>query len=75
MMQYGKCKLLYKQQSLCLCCSYILIATAGRERAIIHLAMQEWEQYTCVKFRPSNSSDVNKLVFQNGIGYVLLIIH
>ena len=41
---------------------------AGNERAVIHLAMEEWEQHTCIKFRPSNSTDRDKLVFQNGIG-------
>ena len=41
---------------------------AGNERAVIHLAMEEWEQHTCIKFRPSNSTDQDKLVFQNGIG-------
>lgn len=43
---------------------------AGTERTVIQLSMREWEQYTCLKFVPANASHENKVILQNGVGWV-----
>ncbi|XP_041349464.1 zinc metalloproteinase nas-13-like [Gigantopelta aegis] len=39
-----------------------------RQRAEIMAAIDEWQTFTCLTFRPARSSDTNRIRFQNGGG-------
>lgn len=38
------------------------------DTAKIKSAMADWQRYTCIRFRPANSNDDNKIHFDNGKG-------
>ena len=42
--------------------------TASRDRRVIQSAIDDYTQYTCLRFEPASSSDRNRVRFQNGNG-------
>ena len=40
--------------------------SAGQQRGKVLTAMHEWEKYTCLKFRPKNSGDIDYIQILDG---------
>ena len=47
------------------CCRLLL---GGQNRAQIQAAVNDWNRYTCIRFRPHQSGDRNYIRIQNGGG-------
>ena len=46
------------------------IVVAGKQhKRQIQLAVDDWNKFTCLRFRPANMWDENYLVLQDGNGY------
>ena len=45
-----------------------VFSAAQHEIALIHDAMQQWMELTCIMFRPATAMDYNYVIFQDGLG-------